>query len=396
MNAWVFFLILLGLFAIFSGIPVLYRALFLGIGVLVGVRWGSMAAGKKVQVNRDLTQGSGFSGTDLVMEVQLKNLSRLPVYWLLLRHSFSEQLGATYQENVVTLPRKGVREVKMMFRGQRRGIYEAPETQITVGDPLGLGERSFTHNLRERIVIYPPLLTLEGFQLRRRLPWGEHRIMFGLHEDPSRLRGCRDYTPGDPLKRIHWPNVARTGNLQVKEWETTLKTEIGIFLDLNEDSYPVSEWLPLSELGIELAGTLSYHLTGKHERLGFYCNGRAFENEQSAVFSLPPQQHAAQARKIFSYLAGVNLFPGTDYELLLSKTRDLIVGACLLLITPQISPALAQKAGQLRRAGYYPVFLWIKSARRELPMVELSQAGIESYAVERRRTGDAVFTPLLS
>lgn len=91
----------------------------------------------------------------------------------------------------------------------------------------------------------------------------------------------------------------------------------------------------------------------------------------------------------------MNIFPGTDYELLLSKTHDLIIGACLLLITPQISPVLAQKAGQLRRAGYYPVFLWLKSARKELPVAELSQAGLESYAVERRRTGDAVFTPLL-
>jgi uncharacterized protein (DUF58 family) len=395
MRSWVFFLILLGLCAIFSGIPVLYRALFLGIAVLIGVRWASAVSGKQVRVSRDLTQGTGFSGTDLVMSVQLTNLSRLPVYWLLLRHSFPEQLGATYQENVVTLPRKGVREIKLGFRGERRGIYEAPGTRITLGDPLGLGEKFLSHDPRERIVIYPPLLTLDGFQLRRRLPWGEHRIMFGLHEDPARLRDCRDYAPGDPLKRIHWPNVARTGNLQVKEWETTLKTEIGIFLDLNEDNYPVSEWLPLSELGIELAGTLSYHLSGKHERLGFYCNGRAFESEQSAVFSLPPQQHVAQARKIFSYLAGVSIFPGTDYELLLAKTHDLIVGACLLLITPQISPALAQKAGQLRRAGYYPVFLWLKSARKELPAAELSQARSESYAVERRRTGDAVFTPLL-
>lgn len=299
MRSWIFFLIFMGLFAIFSGIPVLYRALFLGIAVLIGVRWGSMAAGKQVRVSRDLTQGSGFSGTDLVMSVQLTNPSRLPVYWLLLRHSFPEQLGATYQENVVTLPRKGAREIYLGFRGERRGIYEAPGTQITTGDPLGLGEKFYSHDPRERIVIYPPLLTLEGFQLRRRLPWGEHRIMFGLHEDPARLRGCREYAPGDPLKRIHWPNVARTGNLQVKEWETTLKTEIGIFLDLNEDNYPVSEWLPLSELGIELAGTLSYHLSGKHERLGFYCNGRAFESEQSAVFALPPPNSMGPRRGKF-------------------------------------------------------------------------------------------------
>ncbi|MCL6590470.1 MAG: DUF58 domain-containing protein [Firmicutes bacterium] len=392
MRSWIFFLILLGLCAVFSGIPVLYRALFLGLAVLIGISYSSAASGKRIRISRDLTQGSGFSGADLVMSAQFTNLSRFPVYWLLVRHSFPEQLGAVYQENLLTLPRKGIREIKIRFRGVRRGIFEAPLTQITLGDPLGLAEKSYSHNPRERIVIYPPLLTLEGFQLRRRLPWGEHRIMFGLYEDPDRLRGCRDYAPGDPLKRIHWPNVARTGALQVKEWETTLKTEIGIFLDLNEDNYPVSEWLPLSELGIELAGTLVYHLSGKHERLGFYCNGRAFECEASAVFSLPPQQHAAQARKIFSYLAGVNIFPGTDYELLFSKARDLMVGACLLLITPKISPALAQLAGQMRRAGYYPVFIWLKSVKNILPSVELRQAKLEWFEVERRE-GHAIFTP---
>lgn len=46
------------------------------------------------------------------------------------------------------------------------------------------------------------------------------------------VRGVRGYVPGDPLRRIHWPATARTGELVVKEVEEPGAPRLIIALDL--------------------------------------------------------------------------------------------------------------------------------------------------------------------
>ena len=41
----------------------------------------------------------------------------------------------------------------------------------------------------------------------------------------------RAYEAGDPLKRVHWPATARTGQLQCKIYEPTTLTGATIVLD---------------------------------------------------------------------------------------------------------------------------------------------------------------------
>ena len=43
--------------------------------------------------------------------------------------------------------------------------------------------------------------------------------------------GVREYVPGDPMKRIHWPSTARRGQLIVKEFEQDPQAEVWFFLD---------------------------------------------------------------------------------------------------------------------------------------------------------------------
>jgi len=46
------------------------------------------------------------------------------------------------------------------------------------------------------------------------------------------VRGVRDYVPGDPLRRVHWPNSARRGDLVVKEVEEPGAPRLVVALDL--------------------------------------------------------------------------------------------------------------------------------------------------------------------
>lgn len=46
------------------------------------------------------------------------------------------------------------------------------------------------------------------------------------------VRGVREYVPGDPLRRVHWPSSARRGDLVVKEVEEPAAPRLVVALDL--------------------------------------------------------------------------------------------------------------------------------------------------------------------
>ena len=46
------------------------------------------------------------------------------------------------------------------------------------------------------------------------------------------VRGVRDYVPGDPVRRVHWPMSARRGDLVVKEVEEPAAPRLVVALDL--------------------------------------------------------------------------------------------------------------------------------------------------------------------
>lgn len=68
--------------------------------------------------------------------------------------------------------------------------------------------------------------------------WGENPFAGGVsrgrdEEEPYSVAEIRGYRPGDPLKHVHWKLSARTGKLQVKEFDGTLSPRAAVFLDLS-------------------------------------------------------------------------------------------------------------------------------------------------------------------
>jgi uncharacterized protein (DUF58 family) len=48
--------------------------------------------------------------------------------------------------------------------------------------------------------------------------------------------GVRQYVPGDPLRRMHWKSTARTGKLNVIEFEESHALNVVMAIDLARDS----------------------------------------------------------------------------------------------------------------------------------------------------------------
>ncbi|MGE5557632.1 MAG: DUF58 domain-containing protein [Bacillota bacterium] len=388
-NPWPF-VIAVAVLSLLSPHPSLVFTVYALACFLIVVHKGAEDAFRGLLVRYDLRRGTGFAGEELSVKISLQNRSRFPVFWYIMSHLFPAQLGAEADKVVGCLPAKGRVEHVIRFRGRGRGIYKLPATAIVCGDAWGLYNKSFSGQCPEDIVIYPPVRKIVGLTLERRLPQGRQRVLCGLYEDPSRMRGCRGYRPSDHLKRLHWPNIARTGSLQVKEWETTLHADTALFLNLREEDYPVRSWSLLLESGVELAASLCCLLLSRGDDLGFYSNGAAAEDKKSAPFCLPPKRGENQGRQILTYLAGADLGKDADNAFFWKEAARLAAGSSLVFITPGITPGMAAGLGGLRRSGRRPAVLWLAGGDGELCAGDLKRFRIPWYAVEKRRD-DNVF-----
>lgn len=107
------------------------------------------------------------------------------------------------------------------FRPMRRGRFRWKSLQVYGTDALGLVtvNRQYDLDVAELLVVPTPMpLELDmpgatGFGIAE-AESGQSR---GSGIEP---RGIREYTSGDSMRYVHWPAVARTGRLLVKEFET--------------------------------------------------------------------------------------------------------------------------------------------------------------------------------
>jgi hypothetical protein len=354
------------------------------------------------ELSCDLTKGCGFPGEELFICLKLKNRSRFPVFWCTVHQSFPIGLGSIRAKSLVALPPRNEKNIQFHFYGAHRGIYTLPTINLTYGEIIGLKENTLEFKLNKEIVIYPQISNVLGLKLIRHLPLGQQRVPFGLYDDPARLRGCREYLPGDRPKMIHWPNVAKTGNLQTKEWETTLDADIGIFLNLNEEDYPINSWSVLSEDGIELAASITYHLAG--DRIGFFSNGKTPNSDldedidllpnKERGFRLLPKNGSKTGKEILTYLAGVKLDDNPSFESILHEARLLTFGSILIIITPQIQDSIIKEIRRLRNMGYHPLVIspgrFIE--KRDGIIRQLEMIGVPVFEGKKGENSGRVFT----
>jgi uncharacterized protein (DUF58 family) len=113
----------------------------------------------------------------------------------------------------------------------RRGRYTIGPLRVEAADPFGFAPVRVELDLRDDLVVTPPVEDLRdvagspfgqagGAALARRLArgGGEFSLM-------------RPYQEGDDLRRIHWPSVARRGELMIRQDEASSRPRALLHLD---------------------------------------------------------------------------------------------------------------------------------------------------------------------
>jgi uncharacterized protein (DUF58 family) len=176
---------------------------------------------------------SAFEGETATFVAKVKSRARLPRMFL----QVSEQMPSPItpervESDYFTVPAGGALEVPYEVELSRRGVYSLDSFTVTALDPLGIYAFSQRVLSPTEFVVYPvpqpiPDLVQSGAERFgfRDIPVAAAR---GSGVDPD---GVREYIPGDPLRRMHWKSTARTGKLNVIEFEESRSVNAVLALD---------------------------------------------------------------------------------------------------------------------------------------------------------------------
>ncbi len=166
------------------------------------------------------------------------NNSRSPRFFLYIKERWPAWIDTGDGEPpLFNLGGEDTTTISLPVRFHSRGVYAPRSFNIVALDPLGVFAFTRTIPCDQELVVYPspeggvPLP--EGGA--ERFGW-QAFVTSALRGSSVEPDGVRDYAPGDPLKRIHWRQTARTGRLNVIEFCETVAVNVIVVIDAQAGS----------------------------------------------------------------------------------------------------------------------------------------------------------------
>ncbi|MBN2117130.1 MAG: DUF58 domain-containing protein [Anaerolineales bacterium] len=360
-----------------NGGVVYVRLLYLSVLLLMLAWLLTIPALRGIRVDRQARALRGSVGDIFEEHFEISNLSRLPKLWLEVA-------------NETPIPHATGSRVLTFLRGKQKRIYTARTwlthrggfplgpTTITSGDPFGIFRVSRSHPAIASLVVLPMIFPVAQFVSPPGLLPGGKAIRRKSLDITPHATGVREYVPGDPMKRIHWPTSIRRSQLMVKEFEQDPQAEVWLFLDTNKnvhvakpsevyDAPPIDDLLLLRRRKVKLPpSTMEYSASIAASLAHYFIEQRRAVGLVSAserTFKVTPAERSErQEAKILQELAFLQAestytLPG----LVTAQMGQLSQGSSAILITPMIWPELLIGVDSLQRRNVRPVVVMLMS-----------------------------------
>jgi uncharacterized protein (DUF58 family) len=219
-------------------------------------------------------------------------------------------------------------ETRYELLPMKRGVYKWSKILVTSYDSLGLIRVDAEYETDPfEVTIHPAKIPL-GFDLSAMSGWGANQSDDGRNRGHGmEPRGVREYVSGDSLRHVHWASTARTGKLQVKEFDTGFNTNLYVLLQLTAGT----------EAGMGTATTLEAmcghlaHLADVLLQRGSNVELSNLERRESA----PAHAAGTRYREICDALSSANADRATRFaaEIEAMEERALPGSTVLILLT---------------------------------------------------------------
>jgi uncharacterized protein (DUF58 family) len=204
--------------------------LVLPFGAAVFARWSR----QRLRVRRRLSITRVQPGQRVHVELEVENQSPTQTSFLLVEDRLPASLGRSARLVISSLPARERQRVRYSLTPRQRGRYSLGPVAIDLSDPFALSKLRVEFDEREDLVVAPEVEQLAGgpdtpFGMTSGLALARHLFRTG-----DEFYTMRRYNEGDDLRRIHWPSVARTRELMIRQDESTRRSTAVLFVDTRD------------------------------------------------------------------------------------------------------------------------------------------------------------------
>jgi uncharacterized protein (DUF58 family) len=191
------------------------------------VWWGRT----QVRLRRRLTDVRVPPGTRVNVQLEVDNRSSVPTSFLLIEDRLPPSLGRPARLVVSSVGPRRTQQVSYTVLPQARGRYRFGPMSVDVSDPFALTRLRLGFDDRDELLVTPEIEDLfEPSDSAMGPSFGASRAR-QLFRTGEEYYTMRTYQEGDDLRRIHWPSVARTGELMIRQDESSRRATGLVFLD---------------------------------------------------------------------------------------------------------------------------------------------------------------------
>jgi uncharacterized protein (DUF58 family) len=386
---WIVGAVLVLIAALIFDLGLLAYAMYALLGVMLVSRYMTRSWADQLHATRECNRLTADIGDLVAVVVTIENRGSLPIPWCLVEDLLPRKallhdppnLGVEGRRVQLSMLRGGTqRSLLYQLRCNRRGYYQIGPLVLETGDLFGLHRRYRVATKPHFLLVFPPVIPLEGYDVSSKRPIGEVRMTYRLYEDPTRIAGVRRYEAGDALNRVHWKATARTGLLHSKVYEPSTVIGATVLLEYHQGSHDPRHEPLRSELAVTAAASIAHAVYEMGQQIGLITNGLdaadrirqegwnydlrtrdAARQAASMIESsdrlqplvVPTRRGADQLLQILETLARVELTDGLTLPQLLEETRSRLPrDATVIAILPRVTADQAIALANLRRQGY--------------------------------------------
>jgi uncharacterized protein (DUF58 family) len=332
----------------------------------------SIVALKDIDLNR-YSRGAVRSVGDIYEErIEIRNNSKTPGF----RVEVIDKSGVFTKINSRIInwlkPDETISFVSHSYLNQRGDFSLGPIT-LKTGDPFGFFEKEITFNSKKRLVVYPFRWDLRQFPINPGLAMGGTYLHVKTRQTTPQAATIREFQPGDPLNRVHWPLTMKKQKLMVKEFDEDTQSSVWIFIDVKKGNYFHSRdvfpaalnrnLIPLMqkmkyvlprdcfEYAVSIAASIVFYCTKQNLAVGLTAVGEKLTN-------FPAEKGKRQLGKILTSLSTIKDDGNNFLEDVIEKqVRNIGRGSLLILIMPHISERMNKVMSFFKKRGYqYLIF----------------------------------------
>lgn len=304
-----------------------------------------------------------FPGEPVTLELTADNRKPLPLAWVRIAARLPDALRPVEEDHEMPggagfeTPLGWYRTAALScpLDARRRGWYPIGPLEISSGDVFGLFTRRRRLGGTTPLVVYPRLLDMAELGLPPRFPLGEARDPLQLFEDPSRLKGLREYTPETPFKTIAWSATARTGTLTAKTFEATATLRMAIVLAV--DGFPPAEddKDEIFEYAVSAVASMANRCIDQRHSVAVYANARLADG--AGELAVDAARGEDQRLELLEGLAKVRHEAAQPFDAFHAAHAGAFSGATVCIVTARTSDAVRACLEASSRGGRRAILL---------------------------------------